>query len=761
MEFGVFNIMRIRTKTIIIFLILSLAPIAIIGTLAYQNGREALKESLGKSFQMRAEETIEMVDQNLYEVYQNVQTWAELDILQDVITGDIDSKISTFLMGLNREYGYFSHLYALNNQGEVVASSNTELIGRNFKFKLDDYYKNSVNGKAYLEDAYSDEILNTWIVSFYFPIKSKFDNGKVIGLLFAGWKVKELSKLIQSSEHKVYHDVHLILIRSDTLVLYESEFGNETMSKLSLGKSGLRSALLAGQTKEGYLVETDEHNKEYLIGYHYSTGHRDFPGLGWAALVIQDTKKVFAPIERLRILILSAGAIVGLFVILFSLIISRRMTNPILKISQVAGKVAKGNLDEKVDYSSSDEIGSLAKTFNQMIQDLRKRRAERQKMEEERLRSSKLESVGILAGGIAHDFNNILTGIVGNLSLALTYLKPDEKVRKLITEAEVASFRAKDLTQQLLTFSKGGMPIKKTVYISKLITDSVSFALRGSKINHTFLMPEDLSPVEIDGGQMSQVIHNLIINAVQAMPEGGAIEIKGKNITVEEAETLSLPKGKFIKLSIKDQGIGIPGKYLQNIFDPYFTTKKEGSGLGLASSYSIINKHEGLLTVESEMGIGTTFHIYLPASKEKVKLEKITKEEVKSVSGKGKILIMDDQEVIRNIVDKMLSSFGFQVESAVDGEEAINLYKKAKKSGEPFNAVILDLTVPGGMGGKEAIKKLLEIDPNVKAVVSSGHSNDPVMAEFKKYGFTDVVAKPYRTQEIRDVLLRVVNQNKK
>ena len=753
--------MRIRTKTIVIFLVLSLAPLTIIGIIAYQQGKKTIEERLGASFHQIAHETIERVDHNLYEVYKDIQAWAELDIMQDIITVDLDGKISSFFMELSREYGYFADINALNSKGEVIASSNPKLVGRDFKFKLENFHNNSVDGKYYIEDAYWNGLSNAWVVSFFFPVKAKFKKDKVIGFISAGWRVDELSNLILLGKHKEHFQGRVILMRRDALVLYSSKF-KEEIYKLNLFNSGLKSTLITKQKeKKVYLIDTDEHNNKSLIIYHHSKGYRDFPGLGWIVILIQDIKTVFEPIEQLKTLILGIGTLVGLLVTILSLIVTQKMTNPILKISQVAGKVAKGNLEEEVNYTSGDEIGSLAETFNQMIRDLRKRRVDRQKMEEERHRASKLESIGILAGGIAHDFNNILTGIVGNLSLVLTDLKPDEKIRKLIAEAESASFRAKDLTQQLLTFSKGGMPIKKTVYISKLITDSVSFAMRGSKINHTFLMPEDLFPVEIDEGQINQVIHNLIINAVQAMPEGGTIEIKSKNIIVEEAEALSLPKRKFINLSIKDQGVGIPEKHLQKIFDPYFTTKKEGSGLGLASSYSIINKHDGLITVESEMGVGTIFNIYLPASKKKLIPEIIKKEEEEPVSGRGKILIMDDQEVVRSVADKILSRIGFQIVLAEDGEAAINLYKKAKKSGEPFDAVILDLTIPGGMGGKEVIKKLLEIDPNIKAVVSSGHSNDPTMVEFKKYGFTDVIAKPYRTQEMRNILFRVINENSK
>jgi PAS domain S-box-containing protein len=379
---------------------------------------------------------------------------------------------------------------------------------------------------------------------------------------------------------------------------------------------------------------------------------------------------------------------------------------------------------------------------------------EKRKIEEELLKIQKLESLGILAGGIAHDFNNILTAILGNISIAKLSAKPGDKVFDRLKEAEKASMRAKDLTQQLLTFSKGGAPIKKTISLSKVLKDTATFTLSGSSVECKFIIQEDLWPVEADEGQISQVIHNLIINADQAMPEGGMIEVSAENITIGIEAALPLQQGNFVKMSIKDQGIGMPEDHLSKIFDPYFSTKQKGSGLGLTVAYSIIKNHQGYITADSELGVGTTFSIYLPASKKQLLPEEI--QEVKPIIGKGKILVMDDEEIIREALGEILTTLEYQVGFAKNGEEAIALYKQAKEINEPFDAVIMDLTIRGGMGGKEAIKKLLEIDSNVKAIVSSGYSTDPVMADHQKYGFNGVVAKPYDIQELGKTLHKII-----
>ncbi len=379
---------------------------------------------------------------------------------------------------------------------------------------------------------------------------------------------------------------------------------------------------------------------------------------------------------------------------------------------------------------------------------------ERKKLEEDLIRAQKLESIGLLAGGIAHDFNNLLTAILGNISLTKMYLNNTEKASARLAEAEHASLRAKDLTRQLLTFAKGGAPVKKTASIGPLVQESARFALRGSNVKCEVTAPRDLWPVEIDEGQMSQVINNLVINADQAMPAGGTIKIDCSNVEIGEESVVPLKAGKYVKISIEDTGIGISQEHLSKIFDPYFTTKQRGSGLGLATTYSIIKRHDGQITVESRLDVGTTFHIYLPASEMGHILKKADDESL--VKGTGKILVMDDEDAVRSVAAEMLRGLGYEVEVARDGAEAIAAYTRAKDSGHAFHAVIMDLTVPGGMGGEEAVKKLLEIDSHIKAIVSSGYSNDLVIADYKKYGFGGVIAKPYTVANLGEAVAKVM-----
>ena len=385
---------------------------------------------------------------------------------------------------------------------------------------------------------------------------------------------------------------------------------------------------------------------------------------------------------------------------------------------------------------------------------------DRLKVEEELLKGKKLESVGILAGGIAHDFNNILTAIMGNISLAKNYIDPENKAYKRLEEADRATIRAKDLTHKLLTFSKGGAPVKKTASIEELIRESTGFTLSGTSVKTMFSFADDIWPADIDTGQISQVIQNLCLNASQAMPDGGLIWIGVENETITDEATLPLAPGKYLKISFKDTGVGISQKNIARIFDPYFTTKQRGSGLGLATVYSIINNHDGFITVNSELDVGTTFTFYLPAAENIYdSLPQDKYQQDKEYKGEGRVLVMDDEEIVREVAGEILNHIGYEVDFAVHGEEALEKYVEAKRNGKPFNAVIMDLTVPGGMGGADAIKKLLEIDPQANAIVSSGYSNNPVMSKYKEYGFTGMVSKPFHLDEIAKTLQDILESN--
>ncbi len=388
--------------------------------------------------------------------------------------------------------------------------------------------------------------------------------------------------------------------------------------------------------------------------------------------------------------------------------------------------------------------------------------SERRKTEEDMLTVKKLEAVGILAGGIAHDFNNLLTAIIGNISFAKMLVPPEDRTFDRLAAAERAALQAKDLTYQLLVFARGDEGDRKTVSLGGLIRDSADFAMSGSNIQCDVSIAPDLSQAEVDASQLRQVILNLVTNAREAMPGGGTVEVRAEDVTLLPGELLPLEKGAYVKISVRDHGTGIPPEYLSRIFDPYFSTKeigaRKGTGFGLAVCHSIVRNHGGLIKVESEVGKGTVFHVYIPAARRLVTAP-VTRREV-PLMGRGKVLIMDDEEIIRLVSGNMLSHVGYRVSLAKNGEEALDAYKREMSAGEPFDAVILDLTVRGGMGGEETIMRLREIDPGVKAIVSSGYSRDPVMLDFAKYGFSGALPKPYKIRDLFDVLQYVLTEDK-
>ncbi|MCB2229085.1 PAS domain S-box protein [bacterium] len=375
-------------------------------------------------------------------------------------------------------------------------------------------------------------------------------------------------------------------------------------------------------------------------------------------------------------------------------------------------------------------------------------------LEQEQLRAQKLESLGILAGGLAHDFNNLLTGVLGNIAMVRGsgQLHPD--LESGLDAAERAALRARDLTRQLLTFSKGGEPVKKVISVSTVVADSVSFALRGSNVKSSVYISPNLRCVNGDAGQIGQVIHNLAINAVQAMPDGGTLSIIADNRRIAPGSHTDLRAGDYVVISVTDEGTGIPEQVLPRIFDPYFTTKETGSGLGLATSYSIVRKHAGRIEVDSEQNKGTTFTVYLPAAvAEECGGETVVERDIR---GYGRILLMDDESYIRDLASRVLTKHGFEVDTVADGAEALEHFEAARAAGRPYDLVVLDLTIPGGMGGKETIERLRAIDSSVKAIVCSGYSNDPVMARHDEFGFASVVVKPYRPADLAEAVATVL-----
>jgi PAS domain S-box-containing protein len=390
-----------------------------------------------------------------------------------------------------------------------------------------------------------------------------------------------------------------------------------------------------------------------------------------------------------------------------------------------------------------------------------KDRSAEKRLQNELQKAKQLESIAALSGGIAHDYNNLLTAIMGNISLAQSYISDDHPIFRLLRESLSASLLAKELTQKLITFSRGGSPVKRPTLIAPLLRGATEFSLSGSNVVAEFDFAPDLWPVEVDRSQLAQALHNLIINAREAMPEGGRLLVSAGNAR------RVLPDGDgqecdCIEIALADEGMGIDAADIGKIFDPYFSTKdkgpEKGMGLGLSICHSIIRKHKGTVQVTSEPGSGAVFTITIPATPEaEIQPSRERRPETPApLPERARVLVMDDEERIRDIAGEMLARLGYEVALASTGEQAVALYTQAAESGHPFDAVILDLTVRGGMGGQAAIQQLSAVDPDVVAIVSSGYSNDPVMADFRRYGFSGVVAKPYRFEEMNATLQQVL-----
>lgn len=432
------------------------------------------------------------------------------------------------------------------------------------------------------------------------------------------------------------------------------------------------------------------------------------------------------------------------------------------KARQVMARRLRGSVDGYVEYQALRKDGTMFPItvasgpilrdgrpvgLRGIVSDL----TERKELEEERMKREKLEATGMLAGGIAHDFNNLLQGIFGYISMTKMKIDNKERSLELLEQAEKALHLSVNLTTQLLTFSKGGRPVKKLLKLRPVIENAVRFALSGSRSDYRFDIAEDLLNVEADEGQIGQVIQNIAINADQSMPFGGTVRISARNMeSSAKRQKGFLPEKAYVEIAVQDSGVGIPRQYLSSIFDPYFTTKEKGSGIGLATTYSIIRNHGGLIDVESEVGKGSTFFIYLPGIGGEE--EDAAVPEVHAPGRSGKVLVMDDDLLVRTLAREMIKVLGHEAVCVPDGEAAVAEYRLSMESANPFDVVILDLTIRGGMGGEEAIRSLLALDPHVRAVVSSGYSEDAIMSDYQAHGFRACLGKPYRIEELRDVL---------
>jgi PAS domain S-box-containing protein len=376
----------------------------------------------------------------------------------------------------------------------------------------------------------------------------------------------------------------------------------------------------------------------------------------------------------------------------------------------------------------------------------------------EAFKAQKMESIGTLAGGIAHDFNNLLMGLSGNLSLAKAETDPDSPLHELIESAERSLGRAKHLTTQLLTFAKGGEPVRTVMTLDQVIRETAAFNLSGSSVKFEMVTRGSVRPVNADKGQIGQVVANLVINARQAMPDGGVLRITLANRTIPPDQDPHLAQGDYVSILFEDQGVGIPKKHLERIFDPYFTTKQTGSGLGMTIVHSIVTKHQGRILADSEMGKGTRFEILLPALDSGAAIDTGSPPRTAPAGTplQAHILVMDDDPVVRDVSRKMLMKLGCTVALTSDGKEAVERYREALTGGRPFDAVIMDLTIPGGMGGKETLETILAFDPGVRGIAASGYSMDPIMSNFQRFGFKGIVMKPYHLADLRMTLTSVL-----
>jgi two-component system cell cycle sensor histidine kinase/response regulator CckA len=387
---------------------------------------------------------------------------------------------------------------------------------------------------------------------------------------------------------------------------------------------------------------------------------------------------------------------------------------------------------------------------------------ERKRSEDERLTTGKLESVGTLAGGIAHDLNNILTVISGNIGLAQLEAPNDAKeLLTCLSKAAQAAQHAAHLSSQLLTFSKGGAPVKKVIDISRVLTKAIEFALHGSNVRAEIDIPPNLWPAEVDSGQIEQVMNALMLNAREAMLGGGTVEITARNVNLENKTGALLPGGRYLKVAVADQGCGVPANIATRIFDPYFTTKPTSSGLGLAIGFSIVKKHGGMLHLEQSSSAGAVFTFYLPAAKAEVLPPKHAPSAPGGVQfDHQRILVMDDEAGIRDLTSQLLGSLGYEVTAVPDGLEAVKTYERAMRRGENFQAVILDATIRGGMGGVATIERLRTLDPQVVGIICSGYSDEAALAEFLQFGFRGALPKPFTRRDLADVLQRALSAAK-
>ncbi len=546
------------------------------------------------------------------------------------------------------------------------------------------------------------------------------------------------------------YDGHALVIRSDRFAAGDDIWELEDPTGLKVIQEERRAVA---------------HPEGDFIYYHWSEPGRSEPvekasfiqGIErwqWmigAGVHLQDLETVLAQRRKaaqgvivravLQILIAFAAAL------LLSTFLARRFSRRIRKDLDTLGTAFEKAVADHQEIDSSGlgyvEFRGFAGSMNEMI-------AERRSIEADLLKARNLESIGVLAGGIAHDFNNLLTAILGNISLAREDLAELPETDALLSRAEGVSHRARDLSQQLLAFARGGAPVRSLEDLSEILRETATFSLLGSNVELNFVLPDEMYRAEVDAGQFSQLVSNLTLNASQAMPGGGTLTIIARNRDLSEGNGLKLPPGAYVALEFRDTGVGIPTEDLDRIFDPYFTTRREGTGLGLSSVYAIVKNHGGAIHVETDPGHGTVFRLWIPARPGAQPLETIQRRTEGPLP--QRVLLMEDDESVAAVGVRMLEHIGCEAELAENGEQALAMYEREKSAGHGFDVVIMDLTIRGGMGGQEAVGELLQCDPDACVIVSSGYSNDPVMSDYRRYGFRAMIRKPYSLENLRDVL---------
>ena len=493
----------------------------------------------------------------------------------------------------------------------------------------------------------------------------------------------------------------------------------------------------------------------------------DYLGNPIATVIIaMDISKHIQKAQNFLKLSITTTTILIIAAIFFLHISVGRLVNKIFALN-VSLKDVNTTLQSTINQRTDElehEIHEREHAFKTLAEEIHQRHEIELQLEKESIKSVKLESIGVLAGGIAHDFNNILAAILGNINLAAMVTGPDHEIHDMLKTAEEATIRARDLTTQLLLFSKSSSPVKQTLSIQEVIEDASQFMPNGYQVDRSFDQHGAIWPVEIDHGQLSQVFQNILSNACQAMPDGGIITISCTNIDQAAAHSLSLPENNYVQVTIHDSGCGIDKKSIGRIFDPYFSTKErdsqKGSGLGLAIVHSIIMQHDGFIKVDSVQGEGATFSIFLPACPGRNGSSRQDEAEQNKGRKEGKILLMDDEQIVLDVAQMMLSHMGYEVATAKNGEEMLNLYQQEIKTGKGFSVVIMDVTIVNGMGGKQAVKELLTIDPSAKSIVSSGYANDPIMANYQEYGFIGALTKPFQVEELWRTLRKTTSESK-